>query len=199
MVALIASVCGDTASLFCSTEKGGNSRLVDRDGSVEMYVKVVYVIAYIIPNGCMILFNLFGFGVSLWHIYTHFREILPFLRRLIANNIIIMMLYIPAGILFLVTSHGTALNIGSLLFSSAGFFFSISYFYFTICVDKLMQFPCVQHSSQGHRDTDHFDSESEISSSPSFILSDQSSIFDLRRESSSSVRFEQSDLQLSEV
>lgn len=147
IIAVAISASCNTASLFCNgTDEGGNVRLVDRDSSVAMYVKVAYVLTYVVPAGAMNIFNVVGFGISLYHIYTNVREILPLLRRLIVNNLIIMMLYIPAAVLFFATTNDMAINIGSMLIASAGVWFSIAYFYFAIYVDNLMPFPCLVSS-----------------------------------------------------
>lgn len=141
IVSVVISASCNTASLFCKTTQGGNSKLVERDSSVATYVKLAYLIAYMIPAGVMNIFNLVGFGISSCYIYVNVREVLPLLRRLMVNNLIIMMLYIPAAALFIATTNDIAMRIGSLLISSAGVFFSISYFYFSIYVDKLMPNP----------------------------------------------------------
>jgi hypothetical protein len=176
--AVVISVSCDTAALFCNTENGGNSRLVGKDSGVATYIKVVYVIAFVIPASVMNIFNLFGFGLSLYHIYTHVREILPLLRRLIANNFIIMMLYIPAAILFFSTTEQIAMNISSLLVSIAGVFFALSYFYFSIFVDRIMPISCLMGydlESNAHLTSSFSESQS--------VVNNDSSMFEMRRNS----------------
>ena len=187
VVAVIISASCNTASLFCDSFNGGNSKLVDRNGSVPTYVKVAYIIAFAIPAGAMNVFNVIGFGISIHYIYFNVREILPLLRRLIVHNLIIMMLYIPAAIMFFATSNTLATNIGSLMVSSAGVFFSISYFYFAIYVDKLMPTPAVRSLLESPALRAR--SSSDISPSPFLtnesLSKNESSLFELRDTMSS--------------
>lgn len=142
VISIIASVSLDTASLFCYTDQGGKSRLVDGDTSAPLYKRLGYWIAFVFPAATLNAFNLFGFFFNIVYIFSHQHEVLlPVLRRLMANNFIIMMMYLPAGVIFFSTSEVTAVNIGSLLVSSAGVLFSVAYFYFAVWVDEIMTFP----------------------------------------------------------
>jgi len=142
VISIIASVSLDTASLFCYTDQGGKSRLVDGDASAPLYKRLGYWIAYIFPSAAMNAFNLFGFFFNIVYIFSHQHGVLmPLLRRLMANNFIIMMMYIPAAVIFFCTTEEKFLRIGSALVSSGGVFFSLAYFYFAVWVDEIMTFP----------------------------------------------------------
>ena len=154
-VLIMICICTNTASLFCDTHHGGSSRLVYGEDGVSLQTRMGYIFAYVIPAAVMTLFNLVGFGVSImYYVKQHARDILPLLQRLTANNMIIMMLYIPGTLMFFTTDDITMVNIGSMLFSSSGGFFALAYFYYTVHVDKVMLLPCSRRSEMKESLTD---------------------------------------------